>query len=258
MNDQAAKVLTVMPEAETRVVPLTPMDMLDRAVSQGASIEVMEKLMALHERWEASQARKAFDEAIASAKAEIPVIIKNRRVGFDSKKPGASRTDYRHEDLAEIARTVDPILGKYGLSYRFRATSTLNEPVTVTCIVSHRLGHSEENTLSAGRDDSGNKNSIQAIGSTVTYLQRYTLKSALGLAASNDDDAGAVKDSAAITDDQAKELNDLIIKSKTDIAKFLTWAKVESVADIRAQYFDSCKQVLEDRLAMNKPKGAAS
>ena len=49
----------------------------------------------------------------------------------------------------------------------------------MTCVVSHRLGHSEENTLTAGRDESGNKNNIQAVGSTITYLQRYTLKAAL-------------------------------------------------------------------------------
>jgi hypothetical protein len=125
---------------------------------------------------------------MASAKAEIPVIRKNREVDFPSKSGGA-RTNYRYEDLAEIARTVDPILARHGLSYRFRTSSPPNEPVTVICVIAHRSGHFEENTLSAGRDDSGNKNSIQAVGSTLTYLQRMTLKAALGLAAAEDDDA---------------------------------------------------------------------
>ena len=40
-------------------------------------------------------------------------------------------------------------------------------------------------------DNSGSKNSIQAIGSTTTYLQRYTLFSILGLAAGEDDDGSA-------------------------------------------------------------------
>jgi hypothetical protein len=168
----------------------TPMEMLDRAIKSGASIEVLTKLMDLQERWERRQARKAFDEALSAAKSEIPVITKNRQVEFDGKS-GKSSTNYKHEDLAEIARTVDPILGKHGLSFRFRTTSLPNEPITVTCIVSHKIGHSEENTLCAGRDDTGNKNSIQALGSTLTYLQRYALKAALGLAASNDDDGMA-------------------------------------------------------------------
>ncbi|CAM5207624.1 ERF superfamily protein OS=Bosea thiooxidans OX=53254 GN=SAMN05660750_03364 PE=4 SV=1 [Bosea thiooxidans] len=147
---------------------LTPMAMLSQAVERGASMEMLEKLMALQERWEANQARKAFDAALAAAKAEIPVITKNRQVGYETKSGG--KTSYQHEDLGEIARTVDPILAKHGLSYRFRTISELNQPVQVTCIVAHRDGHSETNTLTAGRDESGQKNLIQQIGSTITYL----------------------------------------------------------------------------------------
>jgi hypothetical protein len=164
---------------------ITPMSMIDRAITAGASMEVLEKLMDLQERWEAKQARKAFDRAMADAKAEIPTITKNRAVDFTSQK---GRTNYRYEDLESVASAVGPVLSKYGLSYRYRATSNVNEPVTVTCIISHRDGHFEELTLAAGRDDSGNKNSIQAISSTMTYLQRISLKAALGLAVSNDDD----------------------------------------------------------------------
>lgn len=177
------------PPASTAVAIPTTMSMLDRAVQTGASVEVLERLLALHERWEASNARKAFDMALSQAKAEIPVIKKNRRVGFESRRTGTN-TDYAHEDLAEIARTIDPILGKFGLSYRFRTDSS-EAKIKVTCIISHRDGHSEENTLISDRDTSGNKNTIQAIGSAVTYLQRYSLKAALGLSAAKDDDDGA-------------------------------------------------------------------
>src|SRR5574340_195361 len=163
------------------------MDLMREAVARG-DMDAVGKLMDFQERWEKNQARTAFDAAIAAAKAEIPVILKNRKVGFDSKKQGAARTEYKHEDFAQVARTVDPILAIHGLSYRFRTSSNVNEPVVVTCILSHRDGHSEETSLTAGRDDSGNKNGIQAIGSTITYLQRYTLKAALGLASAADDD----------------------------------------------------------------------
>jgi hypothetical protein len=175
-----------MPAVIDHAAPATtPMEMIDRAVASGASIDVLERLMSLQERWEANQGRRAFDAAIAAAKAEIPIINKNRTVDFTSAK---GRTNYRHEDMAEIAKTVDPILSRYGLSYRYR-TAQDGKAVTVTCIVSHRDGYSEETTLSTGIDESGNKNATQGIGSAVTYLQRYTLKAALGLAASTDDDA---------------------------------------------------------------------
>lgn len=246
MNAQAVVERMEQPVEPIQNTALTPMDMVGRAVASGASIEVVEKLMALHERWEANQGRKAFDEAMAAAKAEIPVIFKSREVDFTSAK---GRTHYRYEDLAEIAKTINPILGKHGLSYRFRTTSPANEPVTVTCIVSHRLGYSEENSLSAGRDESGNKNSIQAIGSTLTYLQRMTLKAALGLAASSDDDGKAAEAVETITDDQVNTLRDLIEEVGADLPKFCAYLRVEALADLRQSDFKRAVVALEAKRA---------
>jgi hypothetical protein len=231
-----------------QALAITPMDMLNRAVSSGADLDMIEKLMNLQERWEAANARKAFDKAVADAKTQIPVIRKNRQVGFESKKAGASRTDYRHEDLAEIARTIDPILGAHGLSYRFRATSNVNEPITVTCVISHRDGHFEETTLRAGRDDSGNKNHIQQIGSTITYLQRYTLKAALGLAAAQDNDGKASEaepetytaPEGSIVPQQVDALIDALEAKGASRKAFLQWAKQKRIEDIPAEHYDAC------------------
>lgn len=240
----ALEKVSVIPQADQLPAIVTPMAMLAKAVEGGADIDVLEKLMGLSERWEANQARKAFDNAMSTAKAEIPVIIKNRVVDFTSQK---GRTHYRHEDLAEIARTVSPILAKHGLSYRYRTTSNPNEPVTVTCIVSHRDGHFEENTLSAGRDDSGNKNSIQAVGSTLTYLQRMTLKAALGLAASDDDD-GADADKVTgffISQDQLNQLVKLADEVNADKIKFCKYLRVDSLSQIKDKDFDHAMRLLE-------------
>lgn len=234
-QQQLEKVNIIPERDEPRALAvMTPMDMLDKAITSGAGLDMIEKLMGLQERWEISQARKAFDNAMASAKAEIPNIIKNREVDFTSPK---GRTNYKYEDFGEVARTVNPILAKYGLSYRFRTTSIINEPVTVTCIVSHRDGHYEENTLCAGRDDSGNKNSIQAIGSTLTYLQRMTLKSALGLATSNDDDGKAAGGANAITLEQVEELVALADEVGADKEAFCRYFKVDGFADIPIKDF---------------------
>ena len=170
------------------------MEILSNAVDGGADVATLEKLLDLQQRWERGEARKAFDAAMAQAKAEMPSIIKGREVDFTNSS--GQRTNYRYEDLGSIAATINPILAKHGLSYRFRTASPPGQPIEVTCIISHRMGWSEENTLTAPRDDSGKKNAIQAIGSAVTYLQRYTLKAALGLAASYDDDGRATGASA--------------------------------------------------------------
>lgn len=215
--------------------------LITRAVL-GGQTDIVNRLMDARDRDEKFFARKAFDAAIAAAKAKIPVIAKNREVDFPNKS-GGGRTNYKYEDLGEIARTIDPILSEHGLSYRFRATSLPNEPVTCTCIISHKDGYSEENTLSAGRDESGNKNSIQAVGSTLTFLQRYTLKAALGLAAAVDDDAKrAVQDTGVLlTAEQMKSIEALWTELKftdEDKAKFLKLAHAENLEDMLASKYD--------------------
>lgn len=224
----------IHPIAQPSSGAMTPMTMLDRAVSSGAGIEMIEKLMGLQERWEASQARKSFDAAIAAAKAEIPVIAKNA-TGHNAKK---------YANFAAIAGTIDPIISRHGLSYRFRTTQ--GERISVTCILSHRDGHSEETTLSGPADNSGNKNAIQSIGSTLTYLQRYSLVQMLGLAASEDDDGKTsasneyVPPIGSINAGQIAQLRDALAEKGASEKAFLQWAKQKRIEDIPAELFEPC------------------
>ncbi len=237
---------------------VTPMEMLDRAVSSGASVETLTQLMALQERWEANQARKAFDEAMAAVKAVMPRIVKTRKVDFTT---GKGRTNYQYEDLASIMDQIGPVLASQGLSVRYRTQAEPSQPIAVTCIISHRMGHSEENTLMAGRDDSGNKNSIQAIGSTVTYLQRYTLKAALGLAAAADDDGGKADQTSdetkLITEAQASVVRDLIEEANLDTAKFCEHWSIEAVTDVPMAKFNDVVSSLRRRINHLKQGSAA-
>lgn len=223
----------------------TPMEMLSRALESGKDITILEKLMDLQERWEKNEGRKAFDAAVADAKAEIPVIIKNRQ-GHNSK----------YADLGAFAAAVNPVLAKYGLSYRYRSAQE-GAAIRVTCVLSHRDGHSEETELSDKADTSDNKNGIQALASTLTYLQRYTLKLALGLADSEgDDDGRAAGGDEAITEDQRNTILGLIEQSGSDIKKFCDAMKVEAVPDIRQSQYPVAIAKLETKLKAKKRETA--
>lgn len=240
MNEPAMRV-EAQPMEPAQPAGLTPMEMLSHAVERGADISVLEKLMSLQERWERNQGRKAFDHAIAAAKSEIQPIVKNRTVDFTSSK---GRTHYQHEDLAQIARQVDPILAAHGLSYRYR-TEQDGATVMVTCILSHRDGYSEETTLSGGPDQSGNKNSYQQVGSAVTYLQRYTLKAALGLAASNDDDGrSASKDAGPISAEQFQKIRDRMGEIGINEDKLLAYLGAEHLEELPASKFDAAMDAI--------------
>lgn len=236
-----------------QAAPLAPMQILQQAIERGANPETLEKLLSLQERWQKNEARMAFADAMSKAKAELPVIVKNRTVGYESKKAGAAGTTYKHADFAQVARTVDPILTRHGLSYRFRTESVSGQAsVAVTCIVEHAAGHSEETTLTAERDTSGSKNNIQAIGSTVTYLQRYTLMAALGLAAAADDDAVKADDQGVIDEAQADQIRTLVTESKANLEGFLKWAGAESIADIPKAKFNDAVAMLNAKKNQKK------
>lgn len=232
------------------------MEMIKQAVAAGQPFEVIKELKDMAKELAADQARREFDEALAAAKAKIPVIRKNRKVGFEHRS-GEGETNYNHEDLGEIARTIDPILSEFGLSYRYRSAQG-NGGVSVTCILSHRGGHYEETTLHAAPDASGKKNAIQQTGSAITYLQRYTLKLALGLAAAADDDGRKSEAPPTISDEQALNLNDLIDTVVDEIggnrpkfvANFLKFMKVERIEDIPAA------QLQKAINAINSTRGA--
>src|SRR5690606_2025887 len=174
-------------EAAEAHVPtvITPGEMIQQAIQQGSGVEVMERLLALQERYDAFNARKAFDDAMADLRSNLPKITKSREVDFTTSK---GRPNYRFEDLAEITEALAEPMSAVGLSFRWH-TDNVQGGVKVTCRITHRDGHFEETSLVGPLDATGNKNAIQAIGSAVTYLQRYTLKAAVGIAAAHDDDA---------------------------------------------------------------------
>jgi ERF superfamily len=172
-------------QEETQLA-ITPMTMLSMAVSQGADLDKLEKLMALQERWEKNEARKAFSEALTAFKESPLIIDKDRHVKFNTSK---GITEYDHATLGNICNIIGSELSKHGLSYRWN-TEQNEGKIKVSCILMHIKGHSESISLEANADESGGKNSIQAIGSTVSYLQRYTLLAITGTATQEQDDDG--------------------------------------------------------------------
>jgi len=248
VNTKPLERVNIIPENEpTALAVSTPMSMIDRAIAGGASIEVIEKLMALQERWDANQSRKLFDEALANAQGEMPALAKNRLVNYPSQKSPTGFVTYRHEDLAEVIETVKPVLKKFGLAHRFRTTQE-GDKITVTCIITGH-GHREENSLSAGRDTSGGKNNHQEIASAVTYLERYTLKAALGLAAAHDDDAGKAESADAITLEQVEELIALADDVGADKEAFCRYFKVDGFAHISTKDFPRAIAALNKKRA---------
>jgi len=219
-----------------------PIELIQAAITQGSNLEQLEKLLSLQERWEQNEAKKAYNKAMAAFKANPPKIDKDRHVGYSTAK---GKVGYSHASLYNVVEKITAELSKHGLSASWR-TEQNNNQIKVSCRISHELGHFEETSLTADADNSGSKNSIQAIGSTVTYLQRYSILSLTGLATYDQDNDGQLPEDK-IDENKVKILNDLIKELAIDLPKFLEYMTVEKVEDIPASSFSKAKMALESR-----------
>lgn len=218
---------------------VTPMGMLQLAVERGADIEQLTKLMDLQERWEKNEARKAFVSAMAAFKSDPPTLTKNKRVSF-------GKTEYDHATLDQVASVIAAALSKHGFSHRWEVEHVDGGMIRVTCVITHTLGHSEKVSMQAGADQSGGKNNIQAVGSTVSYLERYTLLAGTGLAAKDQDDDGLSGNAEFITQDQAANIEAMITEVKADKEKFLSgYMHVDAVEHILSNEYKKAITALE-------------
>ena len=189
MNAEVAK------QEPSNVAPIAsqnsnaPMNLIEQAIAKDADVVKLEKLMDLQERWETKESRKSFYFALSNFQSQIPVITKRGQASF-AHNNGTGMTEYSYAKLEDITEAIKPFLVKNGLSYRYEQKVD-QQAITVICIVTHLDGHEERTEMIAFPDQSGKKNPIQQLASTVSYLRRYTLTGALGITVSDEDnDAG--------------------------------------------------------------------
>ena len=209
----------------------SPMAMMTMAISQGADLGQLEKMMDLQIRWEANEAKKAYVKSMAAFKANPPKINKDRRVSF-------GQTNYSHASLGNVTEKINAGLGEHGLSAAW-STDQNGVNIKVTCTITHSMGYSESTSLVATADDSGKKNKIQQIGSTISYLQRYTLLALTGLATQDQDDDGVSSGPAPqlLDPSQVNQVVDMMTKAKVDHADYLKYLCVETPEQIHAENF---------------------
>lgn len=233
--------------APQEVAETNPMiSMIERvAMDPEASIEKLERMLAMKERLEADEAKKQFNFAFAKCQREIPTVLKNKR---------NQQTNSNYADLAAIESAVMPTVNAHGFSMRFFPTaSAIEGHYGVDCVVSHESGHSEIQHADIPADMNGlkgnaNKTATHAFGSTMSYGRRYLLCMIWNIATSDDDgnQGGASK---SITADQFVELQGLVETSGADLAKFLKAYGAESLEEFPLSKLTHAKQMLEKKAA---------
>ncbi|MDP9090311.1 MAG: hypothetical protein M3O26_16415, partial [Pseudomonadota bacterium] len=107
-----------------------------------------------------------------------------------------------------IVEEVIPKMSKYGLFHTWIPRQRDDKQIEISCVIQHALGKkSEPTTLFAPPDGTGGKAPIHAIAATTTFLQRYTLLMACGLAPKGMDTNGAVTSADTVTVEKPKDFD---------------------------------------------------
>ena len=216
----------------------TPANVIEYAIKSNAPIEQLEKLLTLQERYDANEAKKAYNVAMAAFKVKPPEIDKDRDVKYNNVK-------YSHASLYNVTTKINAELSKHGLSASWQTKQ--NGVIMITCKITHIQGHSEETTLSAPADSSGSKNDIQAIGSTITYLQRYTLLAMTGLATHDGDNDAQDEVVECINEKELEQINALIKEKGVLLNQFCPAFAIESVDKLPKKTFNQAMAMLKAR-----------
>lgn len=170
--------------AQNLPVSHNPDQFITMALEKGSDIAVLNGLFDLKQRYDADLAKKAFHRAMHEFQSIKPALKRTKEVSY-----GQGKAAYKFTPLSEIERELKDPLTTCGMTYRFENINR-EGMFGIRMVITHVDGHSEQTEMLAPSDGSGNKNAIQGIGSTSTYLMRYTLIAGFGLTTADEDDDG--------------------------------------------------------------------
>lgn len=222
MADSHDKAITVIERGER--VGMSPV------VSAGLKIlehspnpETLRELLAMQREWEANEARKQYAAALVGLKVALPTVLAH------DKLVNFNQTRYTHTSLGAAVDAVTPHLINHGFTHSWYPAMKGKDAVAVTCRLTHQAGHFEEVTLEAPPDSKGAKSGAQAVASTVTMLERYTLLALLGIATADMSEPEGAKDDAPDKVDTSLNM------------KAVGWLKSKGVSAAEAEQFLSRK-----------------
>jgi len=240
LTERPPSVMTAAPDGDAMLAAV----LSDPQRLASVPIETLERLIALRERMQAEAARRAYFDALADFQRACPSVSRRRGVNDRS-----GRLMYRFAPLEDIVAAIQPIMHQCGLSHRFEPAPDERGGVSVTCIITHRDGHSERTSVHMPATKGINTSAAQDQGIILKYGMRYALTGALGIVTADPDMDGRPPGQAeeTITEGQAADLDALIEEVGADRARFLAWAGVESLAELPAGRYRQAVSLLERR-----------
>jgi len=214
--------------------PSTIMTLIERvALDPCADVEKLERLAAIYEHLKAREAELAFNAAkgrILKKLAGIK-IVKNRSVlpKNDKTRPQNGPLEaFKYAPLEEIDKHLRPLLAEEEMDLSYSDQPCESGGILIRGRLKHLpSGHYEDSFMPAPPDTTGGKSSVQAVGSTNSFLRRYIACNIFNIVVVGDDDDG---NGGTIDETQTKAIVELIKKAKVG-PKFLKYMRAQSVEE---------------------------
>ncbi len=229
------------------------LELMERSLADpSADLDRLDRVAVIYERALAREAEQAFARALIRMQRRLPVLDE---LGEVTDESGAVKSTYASwEDTVEVIR---PILFRHGFALSFKpSVSARGEPVVVG-VLRHQAGHKEEAELVLPADVSGGKNPVQAVGSSLSYGQRYVTKLLLNLASRRveEDADGEIAGSVQAERDAIVEINALESEEHFPAWKRTNRRRLGELAPASFQRVIGCYNT---RLARLRAQGAAA
>jgi hypothetical protein len=178
--------------------------------------------------------------ALAAAQAEMGTVKKGSvNSGFKSK----------YADLADVVATVSPALNAQGIAF-FHVPASQGDQWVMRTVLAHGATDTQ---VSCDVPLIIGKNDMQGYKSASTYAKRIGLESLTGVAPEDDDGTAAAKaapvSARKIGRAEMETLDDLLDRTETPRERFFAYAKVDGMADITIDQYDSLVKMLGRKLA---------
>lgn len=224
-------------------LPADPMvSMIERvAMDPDADINKLERMLEMKERLERDAAQRDFNEALASAQAEMPSVVARH----DNKQ-----TSSKFAKLKDIYEACKPVAAKHGFSFNAVPVAGGRDGFMNMKWTLRRGAHIESDVSEVPIDDKGmkgtaNKTGTHAYGSTTSYGRRYLFCAVFDIAIGDDNDGNEIGNAQPVSEEQFRELQDLIEKAGITDDVVCKAEKLNALHELPANRFDAVKGRLQ-------------
>ncbi|WP_375664432.1 ERF family protein, partial [Bartonella sp. CL50QHWL] len=217
---------------------------LNKALDSDVDMDRLERLLDLREQEIKRQERQNFVRDLSA----VQMAYKNIEQNAINK-----HTNSKYATLDQYIDAVKDGLATYKFALFYRIKNQTEKNVTIEITLSHPSGNEISTEGTFPIDSTGSKNSIQSLGSTLTYARRYLLGMLLNLASKEDDTDGQMQakeddtNNQKVSSKQIKQIEELIEQTESDKNKLLSYAKVEKLTDMSCETADDVLKILESK-----------